>query len=76
MDWGLAHIHVKRSHFRNPETQQVSSLWGGLLGGMWLQGEKLVFSHLPRSSLAVWHREYVKSYPPFGHISVVIVALH
>ena len=63
MEGGLAHTPAKGSHFRNPEPQQVSSLWGGLFGGMWLQGEKLVFSHLPRSSLAVWDRHYCEVLP-------------
>lgn len=36
----------------------------------------LVVSHLPRSSLAVWDREYAKSYQTLGDILVVIVALH
>lgn len=33
---------------------------------MWLQGEKLVFSHLPRSNLAVWDGGHATSYPAFG----------
>lgn len=44
MERGLAHSHAKRSRFRNPEPEQVSSLWRGLLGGTRLQGEKLVLS--------------------------------
>lgn len=33
MEWVVTHIHAKRSNFRNPEPQRVSSLWGGLFRG-------------------------------------------
>lgn len=44
MERGLARSHAKRSRFRNPEPQQVSSLWRGLFREMRLQGEKLALS--------------------------------
>lgn len=50
-----------QSHNRSPAFGEV------FLGGTWLQGEKVVFSHLPRSSLAVWDRHYCKVLPsPWG----------
>lgn len=69
-DQGLAHIHAKRSHFRNPELQWLSNLFEGQSG---CKGEKLIFSHLPR---ATWDSQHCKDLLSSQGCSEGIMTLH